>query len=117
MKYWLLGAVVLLLMYSTISMAKPAFYLLSLNTKPQLDLELGPPYAETVLDEKNPDATEYLYRGGQIKPFCIDYVMRYSSRGDLTHWTWHLCRGKTALPSPPPDTSEDPSKHYSPFKN
>ena len=112
MKYWLLGALALILMYSTISMAKPGFYLLSLNTKAQLDIELGPPYAEHILDEENPDATEYLYRGGHVKPLCIDYVMKYS-RGVLTGWTWHFCR-VLALPTPPP---EDPAKHYSPFKN
>jgi hypothetical protein len=117
MKQLLLGAVALLLMYSTISMAKPAFYLLSLNTKGQLDLELGPPYAENVFDEENPDGTEYLYRGGHIKPFCIDYVMRYSCRGDLTNWTWHFCRGKSPIPTSSPDTSEDPPKRYTPFKN
>jgi hypothetical protein len=103
-------------MYSTVSMAKPAFYLLSLNTKAQLDLELGPPYAEKVVDEEHPDATEYLYRGGHIKPFCIDYVMKYS-HGALTNWTWYFCRGISPLPSPSPDNSEGPPKRYMPFKN
>ncbi len=116
MKQLLLGALGLILLYSGISMAKPAFYLLSLNTKAQLDLELGPPYAENVFDEENPDGTEYLYRGGHVKPLCIDYVMRYSL-GALTNWTWYFCRGKSPIPASAPVTSEDPPKRYTPFKN
>ncbi len=115
MKQLLLGAIALILMYSTISMGKPAFYLLSLNTKAQLDLELGPPYAEKILDDKDPDATEYLYRGGHVKPLCIDYVMKYS-HGTLTNWTWHFCRGTNPAPNAP-DSSQDPAKRQLPFKN
>ena len=112
MRYWLLGALVVILMFSTISMAKPWFYLLSLNTKGQLDLELGPPYAENVLDEKNPDITEYLYRGGHVKPLCIDYAMRYT-QNTLTSWTWHFCRGAPPLVTSP----EEAPKQHSPFKS
>jgi hypothetical protein len=116
MKYWLLGALSLILLYSTISMAKPAFYLLSLNTKAQLDLELGPPYAEHVFDEKDPDSTEYLYRGGHVKPLCIDYGMKFS-QGALTTWNWHFCRGKSPLPSPSDTSDDSPQKRHTPFKN
>jgi hypothetical protein len=112
MRYWLLGALGVILMFSTISMAKPWFYLLSLNTKGQLDLELGPPYAENVLDEKNPDITEYLYRGGHIKPLCIDYAIRYTQY-TLTSWTWRFCQGAPET-SASPGTAEDTSK---PFRN
>jgi hypothetical protein len=93
-----------ILAYSIISMAKPGFYLLSLNTPQQFVLELGPPVSERT-SERAPDyALEYLYRAGMIKPFCIDYVMTFV-KGVVTKWTWHTCT--MAPPAlPPPALSE-----------
>src|SRR5512132_3041660 len=65
----------LILMFSIVSMAKPWFYLLSLNTPEQIALELGPPLAERSSDSDY--QREYLYRAGLVKPFCIDYTMTF----------------------------------------
>jgi hypothetical protein len=87
----------LILMFSIVSMAKPGFYLLSLNTPQQIALELGPPLTERTSDHQ----TEYLYRAGLVKPFCIDYTMTFV-KGLLTKWTGHICT------SAPPRFSETP---------
>ena len=90
----------IVLMYSIISMAKPGFYLFSLNTPEQIVMELGPPLTERTSTYK----VEYLYRAGMIKPFCIDYGMTFV-KGLLTEWTWHSCT--MAPPTlPPPAISE-----------
>jgi hypothetical protein len=99
MKLLFYATLAIILMFSIVSMAKPGFYLLSLNTPPQITLELGPPFAERTSDNQ----TEYLYRAGLVKPFCIDYAMTFVD-GLLTKWTGHLCR------SAPPGFSEPMSK-------
>ena len=78
----------LILMFSIVSMGKPGFYLLSLNTPEQIALELGPPLAERSSDSDY--QREYLYRAGLVKPFCIDYTMTFF-KGLLTNWTGHFC--------------------------
>src|SRR5205823_13086114 len=78
----------IILMYSAVSMAKPGFYILSdLNTPQQFVMELGPPFAQRVSDENH---IEYLYRGGLVKPFCIDYEITFT-KGLLSNWIWHFC--------------------------
>ena len=100
MKYLFYVTLSLILMYSIVSMAKPGFYLLSLNTPQQIALELGPPISERTTDYQ----VEYLYRAGTVKPFCIDYAMTFVN-GLLTNWTWHSCT--MAPPTlPPPAISE-----------
>jgi hypothetical protein len=89
----------MILMFSIVSMAKPGFYLLSLNTPQQIAMELGPPLAERTSEYQ----TEYLYRAGLVKPFCIDYTMTFV-KGLLTRWTGHFCT------SAPPSFSETMSK-------
>jgi hypothetical protein len=88
MKILLFATLSIILMYSAISMAKPGFYLLSLNTPQQIEMELGPPLARKDFDQSQ---TVFMYRGGMVKPLCIDYEMTFS-KGLLSSWTWHLCR-------------------------
>jgi hypothetical protein len=85
----------LILMFSIVSMAKPGFYLLSLNTPQEIALELGPPLAERSSDYH----IQYLYRAGLVKPFCMEYTMTFF-KGMLTSWTGHMCT------SAPPDFRE-----------
>jgi len=97
MKLLFYGTLSLILMYSIISMAKPGFYLLSLNSPQQFVMELGAPVAERTSEY----TLEYLYRAGMVKPFCIDYVMTFV-KGLLTKSTWHLCTmAPPTLPPPP----------------
>ena len=95
MKILFYATLSIILMYSIISMAKPGFYLFSLNTPQQFLLELGPPVSERTTNHQ----VEYLYRAGMVKPFCIDYVMTFAM-GLLTNWTWHSCT--MAPPALPP---------------
>ncbi|HEY3196533.1 MAG TPA: hypothetical protein VGJ57_00855 [Nitrospirales bacterium] len=102
MKFLFFTTLGLILMYSIISMAKPGFYMFSLNSPPEFVLELGPPLVE----RSSPNHTEYLYRAGMVKPFCIDYAMTFI-HGRLTTWTWHFCT--MAPPAlPPPTFAENP---------
>ena len=87
----------LILMFSIVSMAKPGFYLLSLNAPQEIVMELGPPLAERYSDYQ----IEYLYRAGLVKPFCMDYTMTFVN-GLLTSWTGAFCR------SAPPGFPETP---------
>jgi hypothetical protein len=96
MKFLSYGTLGLILMFSIISMAKPGFYLLSLNTPPQLVMELGTPLAERASDNQ----LEYFYRAGLVKPFCIDYTMTFIN-GLLTKWTGHIC---TSVPPSFPES-------------
>lgn len=88
MKILLFATLGIILMYSAISMAKPGFYLLSLNTPQQIEMELGPPLSKKAFNEYQ---QVFMYRGGMVKPFCIDYEMTFS-KGLLSSWTWQLCR-------------------------
>lgn len=85
----------IILMYSIISMAKPGFYLLSLSSPNEFVMELGPP----VEQRNSSNKTEYLYRAGTVKPFCMDYGMTFVN-GQLTTWIWHFCT--MAPPTLPP---------------
>jgi hypothetical protein len=88
MKILFFATLAIILMYSAISMAKPGFYLLSdLHTPQQIEMELGPPLSQKVF----PQSLVYMYRGGMVKPFCIDYEMTFV-KGLLSTWTWNLCR-------------------------
>ena len=88
LKFLFFGTLGIILMFSAVSMAKPGFYILSdLNTPQQFVMELGPPSAQRVSDENQ---IEYLYRGGLVKPFCIDYEITFT-KGVLSNWTWHFC--------------------------
>jgi len=87
----------IILLFSAVSMAKPGFYILSaLNTPQQFEMELGAPVAQRVSDENQ---IEYLYRGGLVKPFCIDYEMTFT-KGVLSSWTWHFCTPVPAFSEP-----------------
>ena len=88
MKILFFVTLAVILMVSAVSMAKPGFYILSdLDTPQQFVMELGPPFAQRVSDQ---NVLEYLYRGGLVKPFCIDYELTFS-QGMLSSWTWHFC--------------------------
>jgi len=88
LKFLFFGTLGIILMVSAVSMAKPGFYILSdLNTPQQFVMELGPPSAQRISDENH---IEYLYRGGLVKPFCIDYEITFT-KGILSNWTWHFC--------------------------
>jgi hypothetical protein len=86
-KYVLVTGAFLILAVSAISMVKPAFYLMSLDTSQQLELELGPP--EEVISEQ--EQTIFRYQRGPMKPLCVDYRINFR-QGRVTDWTWKVCR-------------------------
>ena len=98
LKFLFFGTLAIVLMFSAVSMAKPGFYILSdLNTPQQFVMELGPPFAQRISDESQ---IEYLYRGGLLKPFCIDYEITFT-KGLLSSWTWHFCTKVPAFSETP----------------
>ena len=88
MKILFFATLAIILTYSAIAMAKPGFYLLSLNTPQQIEMELGPPLERKNFGEYQ---TVFTYRGGMVKPLCLDYEMTFV-KGLLTGWIWHFCR-------------------------
>ena len=87
LKFFFFLTLGLILLFSAVSMAKPWFYLHSLDMPHQFVVELGPPFAQRVSDQNQ---LQYLYRGGLVKPFCIDYELTFT-QGKLSTWTWHVC--------------------------
>ena len=81
--------VFVIISFSLITVAKPAFYLRVLDTDQEIRMEFGPPLRETVTDKGE---TLYLYEAGPFRPLCVDYLLTLS-KGILKEWTWRLCEG------------------------
>lgn len=76
--------------FSLITVAKPAFYLRVLDTDQEILMEFGPPTRQALTETGE---TLYLYETGFFRPLCVDYLLTLSA-GKLKDWTWRLCEGE-----------------------
>jgi hypothetical protein len=82
--------------FSLITVAKPAFYLRVLETDQEIRMELGPPLREAMTEKGE---SLYLYEAGFFRPLCVDYLLTLSA-GKLKEWTWRLCEGESQRQAP-----------------
>jgi hypothetical protein len=96
MKALFLITVFVIISFSLITVAKPAFYLRVLDTDQEIRMEFGPPLREVITDKGE---VIYLYEAGLFRPLCVDYIVTFSV-GKIKEWTWHWCEGESQRQEP-----------------
>jgi hypothetical protein len=82
-----IGTLFVIIAFSLVSVAKPAFYLKVLDTPGQIQMEFGPPLRQGTTEKGE---LIYLYEAGPFRPLCVDYLVTFFN-GKLKDWTWRFC--------------------------
>jgi hypothetical protein len=96
MRALLLITVFVIIVFSLITVAKPAFYLRVLDTDQEIRMEFGEPVRQALTEKGE---TLYLYETGFFRPLCVDYLVTLS-QGKVKEWTWRWCEGESQTQEP-----------------